>query len=75
MCTQLKAMTLTTKFRKELSILQDAVNNDIFLDIKYPKLYKKICRHYQNDIEWSIEDPEFDYHQVIEYLRQDLVEV
>ena len=29
MCTQLKAMTLTTKFRKELSILQDAVKEAV----------------------------------------------
>ena len=51
-------MTLTTKFRKELSTLQDAVNNDIFLDIKHPKLYKKICRYYQNDVQLTGEDPE-----------------
>ena len=30
-------MTLTTKFRKDISILTDAINNDIFLDVKYPK--------------------------------------
>ena len=68
-------MTLTTKFRKELSTPQDAVNNDIFLDIKHPKLYKKICRYYQNDVQLTGEDPEADYHQIIECLRQDLVEV
>ena len=68
-------MTLTTKFKKDLSILRAAVDKEIYLDIKHPKLYKKVCRYYQNDIEWSVEDPEFDYHQVIEYLRQDLVEV
>ena len=68
-------MTLTTKFRKELITLQDAVNNDIFLDIKHPKLYKKICRYYQNDVQLTGEDPEADYQQIIECLRQDLVEV
>jgi len=68
-------MTLTTKFKKDLSTLLDAVNNEIFLDIKNPKLYKKICRYYQNDIQLNGEDPESDYHQIIECLRQDLVEV
>ena len=68
-------MTLTTKFKKDLSTLLDAVNNEIFLDIKNPKLYKKICRYYQNDVQLNGEDPESDYHQIIECLRQDLVEV
>ena len=68
-------MTLNAKFKKDLSTLQDAVNNQIFLDIKNPKLYKKICRYYQNDVQLNGEDPESDYHQIIECLRQDLVEV
>jgi len=68
-------MTLNAKFKKDLSTLQDAVNNEIFLDIKNPKLYKKICRYYQNDVQLNGEDPESDYHQIIECLRQDLVEV
>ena len=68
-------MTLNAKFKKDLSTLLDAVNNEIFLDIKNPKLYKKICRYYQNDVQLNGEDPESDYHQIIECLRQDLVEV
>ena len=68
-------MTLTTKFRKDLSILRAAVDKEIYLDIKHPKLYKKICRYYQNDVQLTGEDPEADYHQIIECLRQDLVEV
>ena len=51
-------MTLTTKFKKDISILTDAINNDIFLDIKHPKLYKKICRHYQNEVYLDGEDPD-----------------
>ena len=65
-------MTLTTKFRKELSTLQDAVNNDIFLDIKHPKLYKKICRYYQNEVELMGEDPEADYNIILECIQEDL---
>ena len=68
-------MTLTTKFKKDISILTDAVNNNIFLDLKYPKLYKKICRHYQDEVYLDGEDPERDYSFIIECIRQDLEDV
>ena len=68
-------MTLTTKFKKDISILTDAVNNNIFLDLKYPKLYKKICRHYQNEVYLDGEDPERDYSLIIECIRQDLEDI
>ena len=65
-------MTLTTKFRKDLTILQSAVNREIFLDVRNPKLYKKIKRYYKNDIDLTGEDPERDYDLVMECVRQDL---
>ena len=68
-------MTLNIKFKKDLDTLIAAANREIYLDIKHPKLYKKICRYYQNDVQLTGEDPEADYHQIIECLRQDLVEV
>ena len=68
-------MTLTTKFKKDISILNDAINNDIFLDVKYPKLYKKICRHYQNEVYLDGEDPDRDYSLILECIRQDLENV
>ena len=68
-------MTLTTKFKKDISILTDAINNDIFLDIKHPKLYKKICRHYQNEVYLDVEDPDRDYSLILECIRQDLENV
>ena len=30
-------MTLTTKFKKDISTLRAAANKEIFLDVKYPK--------------------------------------
>ena len=54
-------MTLTTKFKKDLSTLRAAVDKEIFLDVKHPKLYKKICRYYQNEVELVGEDPDADY--------------
>ncbi len=68
-------MTLTSKFSKDLSTLRAAANKEIYLDVKNPKLYKKIKRYYQNDVDLTGEDPERDYELVIECVRQDLVEV
>ena len=65
-------MTLTSKFKKDISILRAAANKEIFLDVKNPKLYKKVCRYYQNEVVLDGEDPERDYELVIECVRQDL---
>ena len=68
-------MTLTSKFKKDLSILRTAVNREIFLDVKNPKLYKKIKRYYQNEVVLDGEDPDRDYSLIIECIRQDLQSV
>tara|TARA_R100000908_G_C3696397_1_gene108640 strand:- start:42 stop:254 length:213 start_codon:yes stop_codon:yes gene_type:complete len=68
-------MTLTSKFKKDISILRAAANKEIFLDLKDPKLYKKVKRYYQNEISYNDEDPESDYSLIIECLKQDLAEV
>ena len=65
-------MTLTSKFKKDISILRAAANKEVFLDVKNPKLYKKVCRYYQNEVVLDGEDPERDYELVIECVRQDL---
>ena len=74
MCPQFKVMTLTSKFKKDLSILRAAANKEIYLDVKNPKLYKKIKRYYQNEIDYTEEDPEVDYELIVECIRQDLEE-
>ena len=68
-------MTLTSKFSKDLSTLRAAANKEIYLDVKNPKLYKKVKRYYQNEVDLTGEDPEYDYASVIECVRQDLQEV
>ena len=68
-------MTLTSKFKKDISILRAAANKEIFLDVKNPKLYKKIKRYYQDEIDYTDDDPELNYSLVVECLRQDLAEV
>ena len=65
-------MTLTSKFKKDLSTLRAAANKEIYLDVKNPKLYKKVKRYYQNEVDLTGEDPEADYALVMECVRQDL---
>ena len=66
-------MTLISKFKKDIGILQAAANKEIYLDVKNPKLYKKVKRYYQNEIDYSEDDHELNYSLVVECLRQDLV--
>tara|TARA_B100001250_G_C19673066_1_gene732397 strand:- start:142 stop:354 length:213 start_codon:yes stop_codon:yes gene_type:complete len=68
-------MTLTSKFKKDLSTLRAAANREIFLDVKNPKLYKKIKRFYQEEVVLDGEDPDKDYSLIMECIRQDLQEV
>ena len=68
-------MTLTTKFKKDLNTLKAAVEREIYLDVKHPKLYKKVCRYYQNEVQLVGEDPDADYNLIIECIKQDLAEV
>ena len=65
-------MTLTSKFKKDLDTLRAAANREIFLDVKNPKLYKKITRFYQNEVLLKGEDPDADYALIMECIRQDL---
>ena len=69
-------MTLSSKFKKDLNTLRASVNQEIFLDVKHPKLYKKVRRYYQNSgLQLSGEDPDIDYNNVIECIAEDLAEV
>ena len=70
-------MTLPAKFRKDLSTLRAATNREIYLDIKNPKLYKKVKRYYVGEglVNLSGEDPEADYEAIVECLFEDLVGV
>ena len=65
-------MTLTSKFSKDLSTLRAAANKEFYLDVKNPKLYKKLKRFYQEEVILDGEDPDRDYALVIECVRQDL---
>ena len=67
-------MKLTTKFKKDIGTLRAAANKEIFLDVKNPKLYKKVRRYYEGlqYINLEGEDPDADYNAVIECIIDDL---
>ena len=65
-------MTLTAKFKKDVQTLRGAANGDFFLDVKNPKLYKKIRKYYENTGVVFSGDPLDDYDILLDYLAQDL---
>jgi hypothetical protein len=69
---QIKQMALTDKFKKDIRTLRSAANGDFYLDVKNPKLYKKVRRYYENEGVIFSGDPLDDYDILIDYILQDL---
>ena len=65
-------MTITSKFKKDIQTLRSAANGEIFLDVKNPKLFKKVRRYYENAGVVFSGDPLDDYEILMEYLYTDL---
>jgi hypothetical protein len=65
-------MTLTAKFKKDVQTLRGAANGDFYLDVKYPILYKKVRRFYENEGVVFSGDPLDDYEMLMEYVLADL---
>ena len=65
-------MTLTTKFKKDIQTLKGAAAGEFFLDVKNPKLLKKVRRFYQNEGVEFTGDPLEDYDILMDYISQDL---
>ncbi len=70
-----KTMTLTAKFKKDVSTLRGAANGEFYLDVKNPKLYKKVRRFYENEGVVFSGDPLDDYEMLMEYVLADLESV
>ncbi len=68
-------MSLIQKFKKDVSTLRLAANGEIYLDVKNPKLYKKVRRFYENEGLVFSGDPLDDYEILMEYVAQDLESV
>ncbi len=65
-------MTITDKFKKDIQTLRAAANGEIFLDVKNPKLFKRVRRYYENTGVVFSGDPLDDYEIMMEYLYNDL---
>ena len=68
-------MTLTSKFKKDIQTLRGAVNGEFFLDVKNPKLFKKVRRFYENNGVVFSGDPLDDYDILVDCILQDLESV
>ena len=68
-------MTITSKFKKDINTLQCAVKGDFFLDVKNPKLYKKVRKFYENSGVVFSGDPLDDYDILVDCILQDLESV
>tara|TARA_B100000287_G_scaffold264111_1_gene248540 strand:- start:56 stop:274 length:219 start_codon:yes stop_codon:yes gene_type:complete len=69
-------MTLTSKFKKDLQTLRSAANKEIYLDVKNPKLYKKVKKYYEREelIEFTGDALE-DYDILMDIILEDLQSV
>ena len=65
-------MTITAKFKKDINTLRSAALGDIFLDVKNPKLFKKVRRYYENNGVVFSGDALDDYDMLMEYILADL---
>ena len=66
-------MTITVKFKKDIQTLKSAANGDFFLDVKNPKLFKKVRRYYENTGVVFSGDPLDDYDILMESLSSCLL--
>ena len=65
-------MALTEKFKKDIPTLRGAANGDFYLDVKNPKLYKKVRRYYEKEGVVFSGEPLDDYEMLMENLFADL---
>jgi hypothetical protein len=68
-------MALTAKFKKDIQTLRGAANGEFFLDVKNPKLFKKVRRFYENEGMVFSGDPLDDYEMLMECVYNDLQSV
>jgi hypothetical protein len=67
-----KQMSLTAKFKKDLQTLKSAANGESYLDVKNPKLFKKVRKFYESNGAIFSGDPLDDYDILMEYIYNDL---
>ena len=67
-----RIMTITTKFKKDIQTLRGASNGDFLLDVRNPKLFKKVRRYYENEGIVFSGDHLDDYEILMEQICADL---
>ena len=65
-------MTLAEKFKKDVNTLWGAANGDFYLDVKNPKLFKKVRRYCESQGVIFSDDALDNYEILIDCLIQDL---
>jgi len=65
-------MSVTVKFKKDIDTLKSAASGEIYLDVKNPKLYKKLVRYYNNEGVQFSGDVADDYEILLDQLYIDL---
>ena len=65
-------MTITSKFKKDLQTLRGAANGEFYLDVKNPKLFKKVRKFYENNGIVFSGDPLDDYEMLMDQVAIDL---
>jgi hypothetical protein len=65
-------MSLISKFKKDVSTLRLAANGEIYLDVKNPKLYKKVRKFYENQGVIFSDDPLDNYDILMDNIITDL---
>jgi hypothetical protein len=65
-------MSLTAKFKKDIQTLKSAANGESYLDVKNPKLFKKVRKFYESNGAIFSGDPLDDYDILMEYIYSDL---
>lgn len=68
-------MLITSKFKKDLDTLRGAANGDFFLDVKNPKLFKKVRKFYESNGVVFSGDPLDDYEIMMDQIYSDLQSV
>lgn len=64
-------MTLTEKFKKDVGTLRAAANGEFYLDVKNPKLYRKVRRFYENQGIAFSGEPLDDYDILMDIMEQE----
>ena len=66
-------MALTEKLKsKNIVTLRSAADGDFYLDVKNPKLFKKVRKYYESNGVVFSGDPLDDYDMMMDYLYADL---